>query len=145
MNTLKSLGSGLAGAIALNLINESARHLISGAPRMDKVGMNSMAKAFLKAGAQPPQGKNLYWTALAGDILANTMYYGLVGAGKGKNRWVQGVVLGTAAGISSTILPNLMNVDTSQNQNPRARLMTIGWYLAAGIVAAAVASALKRK
>ena len=66
MSMLRALGSGVAGAVALNVLHESARQVIPNAPRVDVIGKRAIAKPMRAAGLQPPRGRALYGTALAG-------------------------------------------------------------------------------
>ena len=76
---LKALGSGLVGACALTLIHETARRFIDDAPRMDVLGMRALSKAARAADLDPPVP--LHEAALVGDLVSNSFYYSLVGAG----------------------------------------------------------------
>ncbi len=144
-NTAKSLGSGLLGALALNILNETARRFVPGAPRLDLVGQKGLATAFKKAGATPPQGENLYWGALAGDVVSNALYYGLVGTNGGKNAWQKGAVLGLASGLSTLVIPRLFGAGDAVNRKPRTQAMTVTWYLVGGLAAALAIRALSKK
>lgn len=144
-NTVKSLGSGLFGALALNVINEVARQYIPGAPRLDIVGKKGLAKAFEKSGATPPQGENLYWGALVGDVVSNALYYSLVGTNKGKNAWQKGAILGLASGVSTLILPRFFGAGQAVNRKPQTQAMTVAWYVLGGLAAALAVRALSKR
>ncbi len=144
-NTVKSLGSGLVGALALNLLNETARRFVPNAPRLDVVGKRGLATAFQKAGATPPHGERLYWGALAGDILSNALYYGLVGTNRGKNAWQKGAVLGIASGLTTMVIPRLFGAGPAVGRKPQTKAMTVAWYVVGGLAAALAARALMKK
>ena len=144
-NTAKSLGSGLMGALALNILNETARRFVPGAPRLDVVGKKGLATAFQKAGATPPQGENLYWGALVGDVVSNALYYGLVGTSKGKNAWQKGAILGLASGLTTLVVPRLFGAGDAVGRKPQTKAMTVAWYVAGGLVAALAIRALSKK
>lgn len=76
---LKALGSGLVGACALTLIHETARRYIRDAPRMDVVGMRAIAKTMRAVDVEPPTP--LHEAAIVGDIVSNSLFYSLIGAG----------------------------------------------------------------
>src|SRR5690606_25116376 len=75
------LASGLAGAVVLTAIHEAARRVISDAPRMDVVGMRAVSRLYGLSGRQPPSVARLYRITLAGDLIANGLYYSAVGTG----------------------------------------------------------------
>src|ERR1051326_4795967 len=100
---LKALGSGLVGACALTLIHETARRFIDDAPRMDVVGMRAIAKTMRAARVEPPVP--LHEAALAGEIVSNSLYYSLVGAGGARDAIRNGALLGLAAGLGAVFLP----------------------------------------
>ena len=113
MKTIASLGGGLAGACAVTLIHESVRKIVPKAPRMDLLGMNAISKGLNAAGLKTPTGNKLYTLALAGDILSNSMYYALAGAGEEKNIWLKSSILGLAAGVAAVTLPGPLGLDIS--------------------------------
>src|SRR4051812_1495341 len=102
-SVLKSLAGGLAGACALTLVHETMRRLDADAPRMDLLGMRALAKTMRAAHSEPPAEEKLFGLTLAGDIVANALYYSL--AGCDKSAWLRGSVLGLAGGIGGVMLP----------------------------------------
>jgi hypothetical protein len=46
MKFLRAMGSGLVGAVALNLLHETARQFIAEAPRVDVLGKRAIAATF---------------------------------------------------------------------------------------------------
>lgn len=142
---LKALGSGLAGALTLTLVHETARRLRDDAPRLDVLGMRAVAKSLKAADVEPPPIE-LHDLALAGDILSNSLYYSLVGFGRRKDAWVCGAALGLAAGIGAVSLPVRLGLGHQPTENPPAtQLMTIAWYVAGGLAAAAAYRAITSK
>ncbi|MFD1141568.1 hypothetical protein ACFQ4C_10635 [Larkinella insperata] len=135
----QSLGSGLAGAFVLTVLHESVRRVVPEAPRADLLGMRAIAKGLKAAGQQPPPDDKLHTLALGGDIVANTLYYSLVGLGGRENAWLLGSTLGAAAGVGAVALPGPMGLGTEPSaRTPATAAMTIGWYLVGGLAAAAV-------
>ena len=124
---LKALGSGLAGALALTLVHETARRVRDDAPRMDVLGMRAIAKTLHAADVEQPDVE-LRDLALAGDLAANSLYYSLVGFGKREDAWLCGAALGL--GPQPTERP------------PATQLMTVTWYLLGGLAAGAAYLAL---
>jgi hypothetical protein len=146
MKTIASLGGGLAGACAVTLIHESVRKIVPKAPRMDLLGMNAISKGLNAAGIKTPTGNNLYTLALAGDILSNSMYYALAGAGEEKNIWLKSSMLGLAAGIAAVTLPGPLGMEEKYSaRNAETRLMTIGLYVTGALVATSIMKLLAKR
>jgi hypothetical protein len=138
MSLAKSLGSGLIGACALTLLHETARRFIPDAPRMDVLGMRAIAKSMRLVDQEPPADEQLQTLALAGDVLSNSLYYSLVGAGAPCAVWLRGVLLGLGAGVGAVVLPQPLGLGSAPRARSRStQAMTVGWYLAGGLAAAA--------
>lgn len=134
----RSLGSGLAGAVALNVLHETVRQFVPEAPRADILGMRSISKGFRKAGEQPPTGDTLYGLAMLGDVTSNALYYSLIGLGP-KQPLLTGVGLGALAGVGAVTLPGPLGLgEAPTNRTPATVAMTVGWYLFGGLVAGVV-------
>jgi hypothetical protein len=145
MKLAKALASGLVGALALTLINESARKVIPDAPRTEKLGMRWVAQKFRQMDRPVPDRKRLYWMAFADDIVSNTLYYSLVGAGSRRGTWLRGALLGAGGGLGAVVLPPQLGL----GEGPTARTtetqaMTVGWYLLGGLAAAAAYTLFNR-
>jgi hypothetical protein len=146
MKLWKALGGGLAGATVLTLIHETARRINPDAPRMDLLGMRAIAKLMQGAGETPPDDPSLHNLAMAGDMISNTLYYSLVGAGKKKTVWARGALLGLSAGMGGVVLPGPLGLGKQPSgRTNQTKAMTIAWYLAGGLVAAAVSHLLADK
>ena len=138
MNGLHAMGGGLAGSVALTLLHETARRFVPLAPRMDVLGMRAIVKSMRKADMNPPKGNKLYWVAMAGDIISNAAYYSLAGAGKNKNVWLRGALLGAGAGLGAVLLPKPLGLGAEPSaRSVPTQTMTIGWYLVGGLAASA--------
>jgi hypothetical protein len=136
-----SILSGAAGALSLNLIHEFTRRTVPHAPRVDIVGMHAVARLARAAGAEPPE--HLRNTALAGDLVSNSLYYSLVGVAGRKNAVAAGALAGLAAGVGVLLLPPPLNLgDGEVNRTPATQVMAAGMYLAAGLIAGGVFRAL---
>ena len=135
---VRSLVAGLAGAVTVTALHQAMRGSVPAAPRLDSLGMQSVAKAFLGFGARPPAPPDLYRAALGGDLVANSMYYGLAA---GTSRPLEmGALLGLAAGLGAAFLPDQLGLDASAvRRTPQTAMMTIGLYTAGGLAAGAVA------
>jgi hypothetical protein len=139
-----ALVSGLAGAVALTLIHETARRVLPDAPRMDTLGRRALARGFEALGREPPRRDALQGLALAGDLASNTLYYALVGVGGAAGAAVRGAVLGAAAGVGAVVLPPRMGLGRRPSQlTNRTRVLTVAWYLAGGLAAAATFRGLR--
>ncbi len=118
----QALASGLAGAVVLTLLHETARHLRpTDAPRMDVLGMRALRKLLGKAEAPQPDQQTLFNLTMASDLLSNGLYFSLVG--QGKKAWWRGAALGLA--------------EAPSNRTPETKLMTVAWYTVGGLAAAA--------
>ncbi|HZT59921.1 MAG TPA: hypothetical protein VFA21_15020 [Pyrinomonadaceae bacterium] len=138
---LKALGSGLVGAFALTLIHETARRFVDDAPRMDVVGMRALAKTMRAVDVEPPVP--LHEAALVGDIVSNSLYYSLVGAGSARDAVRNGALLGLAAGLGAVILPERLGLGRQPTEDaPQTQLMTVAWYTLGGLAAGAAYAAI---
>ena len=144
MKLLPSLTAGFAGAIALNVLHETVRHLRpQDAPRMDLLGERGLRKLAAKADAPQPDDQQAYLLTLAGDVLSNGLYYSFVGSDKHSLR--RGLVLGVAAGVGGVLLPGPLGLGTApSNRTPQTQAMTVAWYTVGGLVAGAIAQALRK-
>lgn len=138
---LKALGSGLVGAFALTLVHETARRFVDDAPRMDVVGMRALARGLRAVDVEPPVP--LHEAALVGDIVSNSLYYGLVGLGGREDAVRNGALLGLAAGLGAVYLPEPLGLGRQPAKNStQTNLMTVAWYLIGGLAAGAAYQAL---
>ena len=144
MKLLPSLAAGFAGAIALNVLHETVRHLRpEDAPRMDVLGERGLRKLLGLADAPQPSPEAAYAATLAGDVLSNGLYFSLVGSGK--HSLGRGAVLGALAGVGGVLLPGPMGLgEAPSNRTPQTQAMTVAWYTVGGLVAGLVAQALRK-
>ncbi|WP_128543808.1 hypothetical protein [Larkinella soli] len=133
---VQSLASGLAGALALTLVHETARRFIPEAPRADLLGMRAIAKIMESAGQKPPADDELHTLALAGDVVSNAAYYSLVGLARDQDTRLVGSALGALAGLGAVLLPGPMGLGKAPSaRTPATVAMTIGWYFIGGLAA----------
>lgn len=144
MKPLPSLAAGLAGAVALTALHETARRWRPhDAPRMDVLGMRALRKLLGRAHAPQPDAATLFNLTMAGDIAANSLYYSLVGSGR--HALGRGLLLGLVAGAGGVLLPGPLGLGAApSNRTPQTRAMTVAWYALGGLVAGAAARALRR-
>ena len=147
MNTTAAVGGGIAGAVALNVLHELYRRLDpADAPRMDLIGEEALEKTLEQVNVEPPSSPTLYNLTLAGDLVSNATYYSLIGADKDKNLLLRGALFGLAAGVGAVLLPQPLGLDEApSNRTPKTQALTVAWYLAGGLVAAAVTQLLRDK
>ena len=142
---LRALTSGIAGAVVLTAVHETARRTIPHAPRMDVIGRRGIAKSMYALGAEPPKGGSLQVAALVGDIVSNSLFYSLIGLGSDRRRptWRRGLLLGLAAGIGAVMLPPVIGLGGQPGRRGIfTHLLTVSWYTIGGLVAAATLRSL---
>lgn len=140
---LPSLVGGVAGAVAVTVLNEGVRQFLPHAPRMEVIGERALAGSLEAVGMRPPGEPALYRWTLLGDLLSNSVYYALVGAGAPEDTWRRGGVLGLAAGLGAALLPRPLGLGRQPGERaPLTQGLTITWYLAGGLAAAATARLL---
>lgn len=146
MNVTSVIG-GLAGAGTLTLLNETVKKLDKDAPRLDLIGMNAVAKVVKGAGIKNAlfNKSELLPVALAGDLLSNSLYYGLADAGDNNKTLLRGALLGLGAGLGAVLLSKPLGIDARVSEAPlKTKVMTVAWYIAGGLVAAAVTNLLSK-
>ena len=142
---MTSVASGVAGAASLTALHELARRRLPYAPRMDLVAMHGLRRLVPALREPNVPSKQLHNVALLGDLLSNSVYYAAVAAPTARATWTRAAVLGTAAGIGALLLPEPMGLGTPpHSEDRRNQLMTVAWYLAGALTAAAVATAITR-
>lgn len=142
MGKLINLVAGLSGAIALNLLHETLKKKNNSMPRVDLLGEDALQKTLHYFGGHIDQKDDLYKATLAGDVIGNTLYYSLIGAGGTKNIWPKAIALGLSAGIGAVTLPEPMGLDPEPvNKNDQVRLLTVGYYLFGAIITGLVLQA----
>jgi hypothetical protein len=143
MNAAKSLLSGLAGASVLTLTHESLKKIDPQAPRMDLLGMQALAKVLKGTNWS---GSRLFYIALAGDLIANSLYYSLSGVGSSRSLWLRSTALGVAAGVGAVLLPKRLGLNEEySSRSLHTKLVTVGLYVAGALVTTAVLKLLSKK
>jgi hypothetical protein len=129
--------SGLLGAIATTVLNETFRRFMPYAPRLDILGLRLASAGFQLAGMNPPRGLVVRAIALVGDLVSNSLFFGLIGLGRPRHPLVRGSVLGLAMGIGAVALPEPLGFgkDTTARTKKTAA-QTILFYVAGGVLAA---------
>lgn len=136
MNTWAAIGSGAVGATVLTAVHETARQRWDDAPRMDVLGRRAIARSLEYVGVEPPRGERLQQTALAGDVVSNSLYYSLVAAGSPEGAVTRGALLGLAAGVGAVLLPGPLGLgEKPSNRTRQTQVATVAWYLLGGLAA----------
>lgn len=142
MKIKRNLIGGFAGALALNILHETVRRFESDAPRIELVGEEAVTKVMKRAGAVPPTGDRLYATTLVADVISNGFYYSMIGLGKRKYFWLNGLKYGFGAGIGALLLTKPIGLsDAPVTKTNKIKSMTVAYYVFGGLVAAAVMKA----
>jgi hypothetical protein len=145
MKIIKNIIGGLAGAVALNILHETVKRFYHNAPRVDLIGEEGLNKALKTSGAAPLQGNALYAATLASDLVSNGIYYSLIGIGKKRNLIIRGITYGAAAGIGALELIKPMGLsDAPVTRTDQTRILTVGYYIFGGIIAAKVIKSLTK-
>ncbi|WP_298739736.1 hypothetical protein [uncultured Chitinophaga sp.] len=142
MRLSSSLIGGLGGAVTLTLLQELLKKMNPDAPRLDLLGKQATAKLLKK---KHLSDKQLYNASLAGDLLFNSLYYSLAGI-RTKKAAAAGGFLGTTMGLAAVMLPKLMDLSSGYTgASAKRKYMTMGLYLAGGLVAAGLAYLCDKK
>lgn len=143
---LPGVAAGLTGAVTVTLLNEGVRRRLPHAPRMEVIGERALAGSLDAVGVTPPRGAALYRWTLLGDLVSNSVYYALVGAGSPGGTWVRGGALGLAAGLGAVFLPRPLGLGRQPGERaPLTPVLTAAWYLAGGLTAGATYRLLARE
>jgi hypothetical protein len=148
MKIVYALAAGLAGAVVLTLTHQALQKLFDDAPRMDLMGEEALQKTAHKMDIDIPKEKS-YGITLAGDIVANSLYYALAAIGSPKNALLRSSVLGLAAGAAGAggvLLPKHIGLTNAySNRKLSTRLMTMAIYSLGSLVTGKLVTALDKK
>lgn len=139
----RALGAGLAGTLLVTAVQK----LVAGAPdapRMDRIGMRALAGSRLALGLPVPPARRLHREALAGDLVANSLYYGLL-AGRARHPWRRGLAIGLLAGIGGALLPQRIGLAGRRHARPRTQAATVALYTLGGLGTALASTWLARR
>jgi hypothetical protein len=140
MKVSSTLG-GLAGAAALTLLNEGVKKVDTNAPRLDLLGQNALAK-FMKGNDMLSKTAQQFFP-MAGDLISNSLFFGMARGNSAGATLVRGALLGLGAGVGAVVLPEPLGLEAKHtNKSNETKLMTIAWYVIGGLVAAAVINTL---
>ena len=140
---IRTLLAGAAGALTLTAVHEVGRRVSDRAPRMDILGMRAISRGLEAAGRRVPEDGALHRLALVGDVLSNSIYYALVGAGAARHPIRRGAVIGALAGAGALALPPRIGLgEPPASNDPVNKALTVLWYVIGGVAAGAAHRAL---
>jgi hypothetical protein len=142
----RALAAGAVGAAAVTIANEVGRRTIADAPRLDLLGTRALSKLASPGGVRrflPGKRKELWRTALAGDLAANALLYALAAPGRSPRPVARGLFLGTLAGVGAVLLaPKLGLGHRPSDATVETAVLTVAWYAIGGVAAGVAARAL---
>jgi len=113
---------------------------------MDVLGMRALRRFAPAFRHEPPRSTRLHRWALAGDLIANTMYYSAVPARSRQETWTRAAALGLSAGAGALLLPRQAGLgEPPHSERPANQVMTVAWYVAGALASAAVANLLRSR
>lgn len=135
MNRLsRALVAGVVGSVTTNILHELGRRTWSDAPRVDLLGMQALAKSLKLLNLRAPTGRELYNATLAADLLANSVYFSLVGAASRERPIAAGAAIGIIAGCGAVVLPPPLGLAAQlTNRTTFTRALSIALYTAGGL------------
>ena len=145
MAFIKNITAGFIGSIALNLLHETLRKNATNVPQINKIGEQALNKTLNKYGTPIANPTELHKATLKADLVANAIYYSLIGGNKNLI-WPKAIFLGLSAGIGALKLPEPMGL----NPNPvtrtnQTKILTVGYYLFGALVTGYVLKTLSKK
>ncbi len=146
MTTAKNLLAGLGGAVALNLLHEALKKTGDDMPRIDKLGEEALQKGLQSVGTKIQEEDNLYAATLGSDLLSNTLYFSMIGAGGPKHIWPKAVALGLVAGTGAVELAAPLGLDPNTvAKTAKTKSLTVGYYLFGALVTGCILKAMENK
>lgn len=146
MKLLSAVAGGFAGACAVTLIHQVLKRYDPDAPRMDLMAMDAITKSFIKLGKPAPKKEIVYNYSMAGDLVANTLFFSLAPNRSIKRAITRGALLGVSAGLGAVYAPKPLGLNEKHsNKKTKTQIMSLGYYLLGGLVASVVASMIEKK
>src|SRR6476469_3189522 len=140
---LFALAGGLVGTTGLTALHQTIRYTLPNiAPRMDLLDLSLIHKVGGQMQVELPPEDQLYKMTFIGEIICNTAYYSLIGGDCPK---LKAWFLGSIAGASAVVLPEHLGIDPAPSNRTKAtQYLTVGYYLAGALAAAATVRWLNR-
>lgn len=138
---VKAFAAGVLGACALTVAHEVLRRWLPRAPRMDVLGMRSIAR--LSRATHRHRPEHLHEAAFMGDLVSNAGYYSLVGVAGKERAMYLGAGLGLAAGLGAVTLPGPLGLGTAPSARTTVtQALTVALYTTGGLIAGSLYRAL---
>jgi hypothetical protein len=140
---LFALAGGLVGTTVLTALHQTIRYTLPDiAPRMDLLDLSLMHKVGDQLNLSLPPDDQLYKMTFIGEIVCNTAYYTLI---SGDCPQLKAWFLGGIAGASAVVLPEKLGLDPAPSNRTKAtQYLTVGYYVAGALAAAATIRWLNR-
>lgn len=140
---LFALAGGLVGTTVLTALHQTIRYTLPDiAPRMDLLDLKLIHKTANQLHLPLPSDEVLYRMTFIGEFVGNTAYYSLIGTSFPK---INALFLGTIAGAGAVVLPEHLGINPAPSNRTRAtQYLTIGYYVAGALAAAATINWLKK-
>ena len=98
--------------------------------------MQALAKSLNLLKLPAPTGRKLYNVTLAADLLANSVYFSVVGGASRERPIAAGAAIGIIAGCGAVVLPPPLGLAPQlTNRTTFTRAMSIALYAAGGLAA----------
>ncbi|HET7755586.1 MAG TPA: hypothetical protein VFK85_16900 [Anaeromyxobacteraceae bacterium] len=131
----RGLVAGAVGAGVLTAIHQIGRATLDDPPRMDVVGRRALQRGAKPFGVRLQRREAQRWT-LAGDLVANALYYALVTRGSPAAAPWRGALLGALAGVGGVFLPERLGLGSRPSRaTGSTALLTVAWYAIGGLAA----------
>ncbi|RZL50163.1 MAG: hypothetical protein EOP00_05580 [Pedobacter sp.] len=145
MGFIKNITAGFVGSVALNILHETLRKNASNVPHINVIGEQALNQTLGKFGTPITDEDELHQATLKADIVANTMYYSLIGGNKNWI-WPKAILLGLSAGIGALKLPEPMGLDPEPvTRTNQTKVLTVSYYLFGALVTGLVLKTLSKK
>jgi hypothetical protein len=133
---VRALACGAAGALVLTAAHQLLKTFSRKAPHADALGRQSLTGVLHYLRLPQPKGRNLQNAALAGDLVANSVFYSAASLAGPAKAPIVGSLLGVAAGVGALVAPGPLGLDRkATNRYPSTRAMTVGIYALGGLAA----------
>jgi hypothetical protein len=110
---------------------------------VDRLGMQALGRLYEMVGSEAPKRDDLYTRTLIGDVISNSVYFGLTGTLGARHAPLVGTLLGLTAGLGAVVLPKPLGLDEDQTARTTSTgVLTAALYTAGGAAAGFVYRAL---
>ncbi|MCY7422573.1 MAG: hypothetical protein LH478_12625 [Chitinophagaceae bacterium] len=143
MNSTSSVLDELAKQSPLNLLHKIIRIFDQNAPRFQDLGRKTIAKLADKADLNVPDTDVTQLLDAVSEKATNAIA-GFFGDNK-ENAIIQGAALGLCVGVGTVLLqPKEDYFSTEHNGVAKKKLLTVGMYIAGGILASIIVKQLEK-